>query len=207
MLLVARHNLQMVIGASVALLSAVALLAMHAFCAAAPQSETHVIRVPDVDGVSRTPLANTGQHAVVLLFITVDCPITNSYAPEIERIYQRYSSHGVRFYLVYVDPAVSASAAKKHAADFGLTCVALRDARHDLVKHCAATITPEAVVLLANGNIAYRGRIDDRYIDFGKARYHATTHDLTDAIDAVLKHKPPPATRTKAIGCYIPPLQ
>jgi peroxiredoxin len=164
-------------------------------------------RVPDVDGAVRQPLANTGQHAVVLFFITNDCPITNSYAPEMERICNRYKSQGVRFYAVYVDPAVSAADAKKHAQAYGLTCTALYDAHHNLVKRCAATVTPEAVVVLPEGSIAYRGRIDDRYIDFGKARYHATTHDLIDAISAVLKHKPPAAARTKAIGCYIPPLQ
>lgn len=170
------------------------------------RADSRGLSVLDVDGNVRHPLASTGQNAVVLFFITNDCPITNSYAPEIERIYNRYKLRGVRFYTVYVDPAVSPQTAKEHAKAYNITCTALCDSQHVLVKHCAATITPEVAILLPDGAVAYRGRIDDRYIDFGKARYHAAKHDLNDAIAAVLKHKPPPAARTRAIGCNIPAL-
>ena len=49
----------------------------------------------------------------------------------------------------------------------------------------------------------YRGRIDDRYTDFGKYRPAPTTHDLSDALEATLIEKPVARKFTKAIGCYI----
>ena len=47
-------------------------------------------------------------------------------------------------------------------------------------------MSPEAAVFAADGSIKYRGRINDLYVDLGKKRNAATTHDLRDALDAVL---------------------
>jgi hypothetical protein len=83
----------------------------------------------------------------------------------------------------------------------------LRDPDHDLVRLAGATITPEAAVFVQGREMVYRGRIDDRYVDFGMTRTKATTHDLRNTLDAVLAGKPVPAARTRAIGCYIADLQ
>jgi hypothetical protein len=52
----------------------------------------------------------------------------------------------------------------------------------------------------------YRGRIDDRYIEFGKDRPQPTVRDLERALAAIVAGKPIPVVKTKAIGCYIPDL-
>ena len=74
---------------------------------------------------------------------------------------------------------------------------------HTLVKMTGATVTPEAVVFDSRRKIAYRGRIDDLYISFGQARDAATTHELADALEAVLAGKTVAEPATKAVGCYI----
>src|SRR5262245_50952697 len=55
-----------------------------------------------------------GEMAIVLLFVRSDCPISNRYAPEIQRLYQRYSSRGFEFRLVYPEPGLTRSAMEKH---------------------------------------------------------------------------------------------
>jgi peroxiredoxin len=161
------------------------------------------IAVKTPEGAVTHPFGNTADRVVVCYFITTDCPITNAFAPEMERICNTYKRKGVQFYAVYVDPTITAKAAEKHAHDFGLTCALLYDVEHRLVKFAGATITPEAAVFRSNGILAYRGRIDDRYLDFGKARYKPTTHELRNAIDAVLSNKTVSPARTRAVGCYI----
>ena len=47
------------------------------------------------------------------------------------------------------------------------------------------------------------GRIDDRYVDFGKQRTEPTVRELRDALQAILAGKPIAVTRTKPIGCDI----
>jgi len=150
------------------------------------------------------PFANThGKKAVVLLFIASDCPISNSYAPEIQRICAYYTPRNVAFTLVYSDPDLSLANAKKHARDYGYTSPVLLDPTHRLARKAGATVTPEAAVFAPSGKLLYRGRIDNLYVGYGQRRYTVTRHDLRDALDAVLRGKPVPTPITPAIGCFI----
>jgi hypothetical protein len=83
----------------------------------------------------------------------------------------------------------------------------LRDPQHTLVRRTGATVTPEVAVFTADGRMAYRGRIDDSNVDFGKSAPGATKHDLEVAIEAVLAGKPVAEPVTKAVGCYIGDLE
>jgi hypothetical protein len=65
-------------------------------------------------------------------------------------------------------------------------------------------VTPEATVISSKSEIAYRGRIDDRYIDFGKKRLAASRDDLRLALEELLAGESVAVRRTKAIGCFIP---
>ena len=155
-------------------------------------------------GAGGDPLADTaGKKAVVLLFIARDCPISNSYAPEIKRIVARYTSEKVGFTLVYPDPDTSLAAARQHAKEYGYTCPLLLDPAHRLVHKAGVTVTPEAAVFAPGGKLLYRGRIDDLYLGFGQRRYAATRHDLRDALDAALGGRPVPISKTQAVGCFI----
>jgi thiol-disulfide isomerase/thioredoxin len=159
----------------------------------------------DTDGRPRSPLTPGGRAATILLFIAPDCPISNSYAPEIVRIAEAYEPKDVAVFAVHSDPGVSAAAAKQHASDYGYTFPVLLDPQQTLAHHVGATVTPEAVVLDANGEVRYVGRIDDLYYGFGKRREAPTRRDLRDAIDAVIAGKPAPAAGGPPIGCEIPP--
>ncbi|HWE04128.1 MAG TPA: redoxin domain-containing protein [Tepidisphaeraceae bacterium] len=185
------------------LLSWVAATSMGAAPGKPPDTQPAPLAVSDLNGVIRHPMEAGESKAAVLLFIAVDCPISNGYAPEINRICKEYEAQGVAFYLVYPDAELTTADAKKHAADYGFTCPALLDRKHELVRGVGATVTPEAVVLDHDGRIAYRGRIDDLYAALGKRRYEATTHDLRAALQAVVAGKPVPTPRTTAVGCAI----
>ena len=68
-------------------------------------------------------------------------------------------------------------------------------------------MTPEAAVFTPALELAYRGRIDDLWVDLGKSRPAPTKHDLDTALEAVLDGKPVPEAATPAIGCFIQPLR
>jgi len=138
----------------------------------------------------------------VLIFVRTDCPISNRYAPELQRLYREYSPR-VAFYLVYPDRAETAAGIEKHMAEYGYPFGALRDPDRSLVKLAKARVTPEAAVVSARGELLYHGRIDDRYVDFGKSRAEPTTHDLEDTLQSVLAGKPVKVASTRAIGCFL----
>jgi len=142
----------------------------------------------------------------VQFFISSDCPISNSYAPEIQRLCNDYSSKGVGCSLVYEDVGLDTTAMRKHLNEYRYGAMpAVIDSNRKLATRVKATVTPEAVVIDSRGEIRYRGRIDNFYAALGKPRQQVTVHDLRDALDAVLAGKPVPNQETKALGCYIVP--
>jgi hypothetical protein len=139
--------------------------------------------------------------AVVLFFITTDCPIANSFAPEINRIVNDYRSRGVAFEMVYTDLTQPAEVVRRHASEYGYKCPVQVDTGRVLSRQHGITVTPEAIVLNADDARVYRGRIDDRYLAPGQYRLKPTTRELRDAIEAVLEGRPVPVAETKAAGC------
>jgi hypothetical protein len=158
----------------------------------------------DLSGLAVDPLGHITNQAVVLIFVSRECPISNRYAPEIRRLNSKFAPLGVKFWLVYPNRDESAEAIRQHASDYQLDCGVLRDPAHALVKRARATVTPEAAVFLPNARLAYHGRIDNRHVAFGKERSEASQHDLEDVLQAILDAKPLPSVSKPAVGCYIP---
>lgn len=142
------------------------------------------------------------QLTTVLVFTTTDCPISNRYAPEIQRIASRFAGRVV-FKLVYPVPTDTDATIRDHVRKFGYTFEWARDPKQQLVKQTGVTVTPEVAVFDASGKMVYRGRIDDRYITFGKDRPQPTVRDLERSLEAVLAGKPVPIKQTQAIGCIL----
>ena len=143
----------------------------------------------------------------VLIFVRTDCPISNRYAPTLQKLAAEHAGKA-RFWLVYPDKSESASDIERHLRQYNYQQISgVRDPEHDLVKAAQAQITPEAAVFDKNSHLIYHGRIDNWYQSFGHARSAPTTHELDDAINAALEGKPVPAAETKAVGCYIADVQ
>lgn len=157
----------------------------------------------DSDNRVHTEKDWAGARAVVLFFITPDCPVSQGYVPEMNRIRADYASRGVLVYGVQSDRAAADPDVQRHVAEFGYTFPVLADRRHALVRHVDARITPEAVVLTPAGAVRYQGRIDDRIPAIGVRRPRATTHELRDALDAVLEGRSVARTGPPAVGCFI----
>lgn len=148
--------------------------------------------------------AATGARARVLLFVNIDCPISNRYAPELNRLHEQFSREGVRFWLVYPDASQTTAQARAHAHAYGLAMPILRDPELQLVRRAKTIVTPEAAVFDAAGQLVYHGRIDDRFADFGVQRPQPTARNLQDALAAVLEGRRVNTPTTTAIGCFVP---
>jgi hypothetical protein len=156
----------------------------------------------DLSGKARDPFASP-VRVRVFIFVRTDCPITNRYAPELARLAQDTLVDNAEFWLVYPDPDVTPQQIRTHMAEYGFRGQPLRDPHHELVERAHVTTAPEAAVFDTAGRLVYHGRIDDLWVDPGKARPMARTHDLEDAIEAVASGRAVAHAETRAIGCSL----
>ena len=168
---------------------------------------TQQVLLFDLEGQQVTPLQETDARVTVFLFTRTDCPISNRYAPEVQRLQAKFRPDNVRFLLIYPDPDESVQAIRKHIKEYGYQLDALRDPEHRLVKMTQVKVTPEVAIFIPGKRMVYRGRIDDRYVDFGKARVKPTQKDLEKALQAIVEGRPLKHTMTPAVGCFIPDLR
>jgi peroxiredoxin len=145
--------------------------------------------------------------AVLLFFISDECPVSNGYAPQMMRIVGRVAPQGVACYAVHCDASMTAETAKRHADEYGLQIEIMLDPEQLLATYAKVRVTPEAVVASAEGKILYRGRIDNRYSQDGKRRDKPTAHDLESALDAVIGGAEPTVKEMAAFGCPLPKLK
>ena len=83
-----------------------------------------------------------------------DCPVSNSYAPEIQRICKAYEPSGVACSLAYEDVTIDEGAVRRHMDAFAYRGIpATIDSSRTLAGRARATITPAAVVIDKSGQI------------------------------------------------------
>ena len=150
-----------------------------------------------------TPWSDWSAKVVALVFVSTECPISNKFAPELERLSKRFPTNDVSLVLVYPNASDTDEKIQQHRRDYRLTGQFMRDPKHILVKKGGATVTPEAAVFDEKRRLVYRGRINDQYLALGKGRPKPTQHNLDEAITALRAGKKPNPSRTEAVGCLI----
>jgi peroxiredoxin len=155
-------------------------------------------KLPDADGKEHSLNSLKGKNGSVLIFISVQCPISNAYNERMEKLAQDYGSRGVTIIGVNANNTEPADAVKAHAAEKHLTFPILKDPGNKIADRLGATRTPEAYFLDANNRLLYHGRIDNN-----KDESQIESRDLREALDAALAGKPIQKTTATAFGCTI----
>jgi len=154
--------------------------------------------IPDVDGKDRSLNSLKGKNGTVLIFIAVQCPVSNAYNERMDKLAQDYKAHGITVVGINSNAPEDAAAVKAHAAEKHLNFPILKDPSNKIADRLGATRTPEAYFLDANNKLLYHGRIDNSKDPSG-----VNSSELRDALDAALAGKPVEKTTATAFGCSI----
>ena len=160
------------------------------------------LNLPDLEEVATNPLDPGDKKAIVLFFISPYCPTSNTFAPAMKEITETFSDD-FAFFSIHSDTSVSDQDRATHAKMMEIDHPVLKDGDQALAKKLGATITPEAFVIDASGKVLYQGRINDLYLGPTQKQQEATTHDLKDALNAILEGKPIANPKVEAVGCTI----
>jgi peroxiredoxin len=147
-----------------------------------------------------------GHPAVVLFCLAPQCPISRQAAPEMARLAREFGPHGILFWGVCPGSREAGAAIFGRAAEWSLPFPILLDPAQEVVRQAGFRVTPEAVVLLADGQVLYRGRVGDRSApDGGRGRRRARPiSDLEAALRAVLADELPRVAETSPLGTPLP---
>jgi peroxiredoxin len=141
--------------------------------------------------------AAKAQKAVVLMWISTQCPYSNAYNAQMKDLANAYASKGVLFVGINSNKTEDASKAVSHAKVNGHSFPILKDPDNKVADLYNAQRTPEVFVVDSQGKVRYHGRITADHED------PASSPDLKNALDEMLAGKPVARTETKAFGCTI----
>ena len=154
--------------------------------------------LPDVNGQEHTLKSLKGKNGTVLIFIAVQCPVSNAYNDRMERLAEDYKDKGIAVIGINANSSEDAATVKAHAAEKHLTFTILKDAGNKVADKLGAARTPEAYFLDANNKLLYHGRIDN-----SQNPDAIESNDLRNALDSSLAGKPVEKPEAKAFGCSI----
>ena len=103
------------------------------------------------------------KRAVVLVFVSTECPIANRYLPIVESLAKKFADRSVQFLAIYSSPSDTVEKIAAHQKQFKLTLPALYDREQQVLQSVGAERTAEVFALDGRSVIRYHGRIDDRY--------------------------------------------
>lgn len=170
-------------------------LALHAPCPpfALPGTDDQVHDLPSFTG------------AILVVIVSCNhCPYVVAYEPRLVALCNAYQPRGVDFVAVNANDATrypddGMAGMKARARERGFPFPYLRDDSQAFVSALGALFTPEVFVFDAARKLRYHGRIDDNHRDASRV----TSHDLRNALDALLEHREPPVTEAPAFGCSV----
>ena len=140
----------------------------------------------------------------IIIFMAVDCPITQKYMATIKELAQKYQSQQISV-VGYFPAGLSKKGAKQFRQEYKVpeNIQFINDKQHIVTNKYNATVTPEVVLVDKSQRVIYQGSIDNWFFELGRYRLEITEHYLIDAIEASLKGNQLSIKKTEAIGCFI----
>src|SRR5882757_4800439 len=161
-------------------------------------------RLPAVDGKTYARDDFAAAPVLVVMFICNHCPYVNAVEDRLIALHREFAPSGVAFVGICANDAVSypddgfdALAERWRSKGYGFPY--LHDETQDVARAFGAVCTPDIFVYDGQRRLAYRGRIDDSWKDSTRV----TRRELSQALDALLAGRAPPADARPTLGCSI----
>lgn len=161
------------------------------------------VTLHDKAGKPRSLYDLKDKKAIVVVFLSFECPVSTSYSSILAELAKSYRGKQVAFVAVNSSDDGDAARLVEQAAEFKLPFLVFKDENFRAADAFKADTVPSVFVLDHNFVLRYRGRIDDGYYARLKKNGRITRNDLRQAIDEVLAGKPVAEPATKPIGCAI----
>jgi peroxiredoxin len=160
--------------------------------------------LPGVDGDEHS-LGDIEDAEILIVFFTCNhCPYVIGSEDRMNDLFDDYAPRGVAMIAITSNetehhPTDDFDHMAERAREKGFKFPYVRDESQQVALAYGALRTPHYFVFDRQRRLRYTGRMDDNPRQAGKE----TTHELRDALDALLAGKDPPVTMTNPIGCNV----
>lgn len=150
-------------------------------------------------------LASFAAHDLLVVAVSCNhCPYVIAYEERMVALAHEYGAKNVGWVAVNANDATrypddGMQAMKIRARDRGFPFPYVRDDSQAFVRALGARFTPEIFVFDRDRALRYHGRIDDNHRDPSKV----TSHDLKNALDALVAGGEVAVPETVAFGCSV----
>lgn len=142
------------------------------------------------------------KKAIAIVFLSFDCPVSNSYCKPLADMAVQFGKYGVAFLGVTVNDEDTPAKVAKLAKEYALPFPVVPDPKLHAADALKAEVTPEVFLLDSNFVLRYRGRIDNGY--YARLKHKPVTeNNLQQALGELLSGRPLSVKATEAIGCSI----
>jgi peroxiredoxin len=160
--------------------------------------------LPGVDGKRHSLASFAGAKALIVVFSCNHCPYVTGSEERMKRLYADFAPRGLAMIAINSNetdnhPTDSFEHMVQRAKDKGFHFPYVRDESQDVAKAYGALRTPHFFLFDADCKLRYTGRLDDNPRSPGQE----TTHELHDAVEAVLAGRPVAVPLTNPIGCNV----
>ena len=160
--------------------------------------------LPGVDGKNYTPADFADAKILIVVFSCNHCPFVVGSEDRMNALYAAYAPKGVAMVAINSNetqnhPTDSLEHMVERAREKGFRFAYLRDESQEVALAYGALRTPHFYVFDGKRRLRYTGRMDDNPRQPG----HETTHELRDALDALLAGRDVPVPLTNPIGCNV----
>ncbi len=173
-------------------------------------SHAHHFSLPGVDGREYCLKDFANAKVLVVIFMCNHCPYVLACIDRLVALQADFFGSGVRFVGVNSNdptdyPEDSFDAMKVFSREKKMNFPYLFDSTQEVARAYGAVCTPDIFVYgeakdaTQFRSLLYHGRIDDNWKNID----HVTSHDLHDALEAIVAGKTPSADQKPSMGCSI----
>ncbi len=157
-----------------------------------------------VDGDTYSIKSFSKAKVLVIIFTCNHCPYAQAAEPFIIELAKTYIDKGVQFVAINPNdaeqyPDDSYEQMQERAVEFQYPYPYLQDATQNVASAYQAQCTPDTYVYNEQRTLAYHGRINNVRL----AKYRAKTHELQDALEALINGEQPSSEQLPSMGCSI----
>lgn len=148
-----------------------------------------------------------GTRATVVVFLSVECPISNGCLPELNQLAEKYAARGLECYGVISGSSATRRESVAHSKEYSIGFPVLFDASSAIRRALQPTHTPHAFVISDAGQVLYSGRVNDEYASIGRKKSQAGRSYVREAVQASLSRQTVSIPQTEPIGCLLESLE